>query len=321
MPEDSFVSDMPEIAAQAEANALVTGGAGFIGSRLCDLLRAAGWNVHSVSRRATGAASAHRHWQADLTDAAATRQVVMSTRPDYVFHLAGHVWATSDLALVLPTFHSNLHTTVNLLHALVDTKCRRFILAGSQIEPDVRDEEAVPSVPYAASKWASSDYLRMFHQLYQFPGAIARVFMVYGPQQNETKLIPYVIGCLLRGEPPLITSGRRLGDWIYVDDVALGLARMSLTPEAAGHTVDLGSGSLVSTAELVETVCEIAGAEVRPVFGALPDRPKEPERAARIDDTRRLLGWSPSVTLAEGLHRTVKWCRASAADWAARQTA
>ncbi len=321
MPDDSFVSDLPDIAAHAGASALVTGGAGFIGARLCDLLRAAGWTVHSVSRRAIGAPSAHRHWQVDLTDPSATQDLVTSTRPDFVFHLAGHVWATSNLALVLPTFHSNLHTTVNLLNAVVESRCRRFILAGSQIEPDVRGEGAVPSVPYAASKWASSDYLRMFHALYQFPGAIARVFMVYGPQQNPTKLIPYVVGCLLRGEPPLVTSGRRLGDWIYVDDVALGLARMSLTPATAGHTVDLGSGSLISTAELVEKVREITGVEVRPAFGALPDRPVEPERAARIDNTRRMLGWSPNVTLAEGLRRTVEWCRSSAADWAARKTA
>lgn len=309
---NNVVSDLHDIAAKAGATALVTGGAGFIGSHLCDLLRGAGWIVHSVGRRPRSAATTHRHWAMDLTDAAATRDLVMSIQPDYVFHLAGHVWATTDLALVLPTFHSNLHTTVNLLHALVETSCRRFIMTGSQIEPDARSGEAVPNLPYTASKCASSDYVRMFYALYQLPGVIARVFMVYGPRQNPSKLIPYVIGCLLRGEVPQITNPRHLGDWIYVDDVAVGLARMAVAPNAAGRTIDLGSGSLISTAQLVQKVCELMGAEVRPVFGALPGSGTEPTRVARIDETRRMLGWSPNVTLAEGLRCTIEWCNESA---------
>jgi len=304
-----------EIAAQAGAIALVTGAAGFIGSHLCGLLRGSGWVVHSVSRRPHGAASAHRHWQLDLTDAVATQKLVKSTRPDYVFHLASHVWVAPDLAHVLPTFHSNLHTTVNLLHALCGTDCREFIITGSLVEPDARLAEGVPSSPYAASKWASSDYVRMFHALYEFPGAIARVFMAYGPaQQDAAKLIPYVIGRLLRGETPEITSGRRMIDWVYVNDVALGLARMAVTPGIAGQTIDLGSGTLISTAELVQKVCELMGARVRPVFGAIPDRPMEPTRVARTEETRRILGWAPGTSLVEGLRRTIDWYREAAAQ-------
>jgi UDP-glucose 4-epimerase len=310
--DKNVVSDVHDIAAQTGATALVTGGAGFIGSHLCDLLRRAGWNVHSVSRRPTGAATIYRHWAVDLTDAAATRTLVTSVQPDYVFHLAGHVWATTDLALVLPTFHSNLHTTVNLLHSLAGMGCRRFITTGSQIEPDARSSEAAPHLPYAASKWASSDYVRMFHELYGLPAAIARVFMVYGPQQGAQKLIPYVVGCLARGEVPQIASGSRLGDWIYVDDVAVGLARMAVAPQAAGRTIDLGSGSLVSTAQLVEKVCSLMGTAIRPDFAAISDRPAEPPRLARMDETRRVLDWSPKVSLEEGLRRTVEWCRREA---------
>jgi nucleoside-diphosphate-sugar epimerase len=161
MVVNNFISDMPDIASAKGASALVTGGAGFIGSRLCDLLHTSGWIVNSASRRPAGAESAYQHWQVDLTDIAATRHLVKMTRPDYVFHLASHVWGAPDLAHVLPTFHSNLHTTVNLLTAIAEVGCRKFVGTGSLVEPDSRSEESVPGAPYAASKWASSDYIRI----------------------------------------------------------------------------------------------------------------------------------------------------------------
>jgi len=305
-----FSFPLEEIVASAGATALVTGGAGFIGSRLCDLLRQSGWRVHSVSRRPTGAPSAERHWALDLTDAPATSELVKTVRPDYVFHLASHVWGAPDLAHVLPTFHGNLHTTVNLLTALAETGCRNFITTGSLVEPEQRGPNDVPGAPYAASKWASGDYVRMFHTLYHLPCAIARVFMVYGPaQQDQTKLIPYVIGRLLRDQSPEITSGRRLIDWIYVDDVARGLALMALATGIGGQSVDLGSGSLITTLELVEKICDMMGGKRRPVVGAIPDRPMEPVPSARIDETLRLIGWSPQTSLAAGLEQTIDWYR------------
>jgi UDP-glucose 4-epimerase len=303
-------SDIPEVAAKAGAHALVTGGAGFIGRHLCDLLRQSGWIVHSVSRREKGAASAHRHWQLDLTDAKATQELMKTTRPDYVFHLASHVWGAPDLGHVLATFHSNLHTTVNLLLTLVGTECRNFITTGSLVEPDVRTADSVPGAPYAASKWAAGDYVRMFHSLYHVPAAIARVFMVYGPAQQDTsKLVPYSIRRLMRGEPPEITSGRHQIDWVYVEDIAMGLARMAVSSHIGGRTVDLGSGSLITTAELVEKICDLMGGKLRPVIGALPDRPMESTRVANTDETRRLLGWSPQTSLEQGLLHTIEWYR------------
>jgi UDP-glucose 4-epimerase len=311
MSDDGSLFDSAVIAAHRGARALVTGGTGFVGTHLCNLLQKSGWTVWSVSRRATGPAFAHRHWQVDLADAGATTALVKSTRPDYVFHLAGHVWVATGLDVILPTFQSNLYSTVNLLHALAGTNCRRVVVAGSQIEPDERAGEAVPNIPYALSKWASSEYVRMFHRLYQVPGVIARIFYVYGPGQNVSKLIPYVIGCVSRSEVPKLTSGRSLADWIYVDDVAHGLARMAVAPIAPGCTIDLGSGSLITTVELVHKIYELLETDERPVFGALPDRSAERARAARIDETRRQLGWSPRVSLSDGLLRTIGWFRAA----------
>lgn len=294
----------------AGSSALVTGGAGFIGSNLCNVLNEAGIVVHSVSRRASRTETAHRHWQVDLADAAKVRELVKSIRPDYVFHLASHVMGAPDLSHVLPALHSNLLTTVNLLTAVAEFGCRRMIITGSLAEPVSRTDEPFPPSPYAASKWASSDYARMFHALYRVPIAIARVFMVYGPgQQDLTKLVPYVIRSALRGEPPEISSGHRLIDWIFVDDVAAGLLKLALAANVDGQTVDLGSGTMIRTSDLVEQICDLMAAGIRPRIGALPDRPFEPNRAARVEETFRLLAWSPQVPLAEGLSRTIEFYR------------
>jgi nucleoside-diphosphate-sugar epimerase len=154
----------------------------------------------------------------------------------------------------------------------------------------------------------------MFHSLYAFPGSVARVFMVYGPaQQDATKLVPYVIESALRGEPPAISSGTREIDWVYVDDVAYGLALMALADGHGGRTVDLGSGRLIGTADFVTRICELAGTGLRPKVGALADRPLEPVRVADVAETERVLGWAPSTSLDDGLRRTIEWHRSQRA--------
>ena len=289
---------------------LVTGAAGFIGSALCVRLKSFGAQVHSASRRAEGPAAADRHWRIDLAEQPAVSRLIGDIRPAYVFHLASHVQGAPDFKHVLPTFYGNLQTSVNVMYALVESGCTRMVTTGSLIEPDPGVVQKVPNSPCAAAKWASSDYARMFHALYGLPVAIARVFMVYGPaQQDESKLVPYVTRCVLAGETPQITSGKHTFDWIYVDDVVEGLLKLATASDVDGKTADIGSGSLITTSTVVNTICDLMEARARPVFGALPDRPLEPLRVARVRETAELIGWEPHVGLTEGLSRTVDWYR------------
>ncbi len=291
---------------QPSGVALVTGGAGFIGSHLCARLAQIGLSVHSVSRREQPRGFSARHWQVDLADFAAVRRCVQAIRPDFIFHLASHVMGAPDIKNVLPTFQGNLQSTVNLLTAVAEFGCRRFVMTGSFMEPVDEPGSPTPTSPYAAAKWASAAYGRMFRLLYHLPIATARVFMVYGPgQQDDSKLVPYMIKSLLKGEPPQVTSGRRLVDWVYVEDVVAGFVRLAFTPGAEGHTVDIGSGSLIATADLVTMICTIMESNIQPLIGALADRPLEPTGAANIAASQQMIGWSPKVTLAAGLRRTI----------------
>lgn len=289
---------------------LVTGATGFVGRHLCRALTDLGARVVGVARR----------WPAqteeglegvegravDLAHRSQVDELIDGLRPEVVFHLAGWVRGARDAHLVLPALEGNLLGTVHLLSALERAGCRRFVQAGSLEEPAL-GEGTAPSSPYAASKAAATTYCLLYRELYGLPVTLARIFMVYGPgPQDENKLVPYATRELLSGRAPRLSSGTRLVDWIYVDDVVEGLLRMALGAAALGRRVDLGTGALHSVAQVAETLAELAGGPP-PELGARADRALEQERRADVRATRELLDWVPSTSLEEGLRATVDW--------------
>ncbi len=292
------------------------GGSGFVGTSLCRLLSAAGARVTSASRsgifRGAGEADV---LQLDAEDEVALDAAFAARRPAIVFQLAGRVTGRQDLDEVLPTLRGNLLTAVNAMVLAVRRGCRRFVLAASLEEPDFNGREVSAASPYGAAKWASSVYARMFHELYGLPVALARVFIAYGPgQATREKLIPYATRELLEGRSPVIESGSRLIDWIYIDDVARGLAMLAAADGVDGATLDFGSGDLVSVADLVGRISQIVAESPAPVLTAAPTRRNEVVRRADVETTRRLIGWEPEIGLDEGLRRTVQWLQSSHAQ-------
>ncbi len=294
---------------------LVTGARGFIATHLCHRLAQYGAQVTGVSRVALPASATMAWSRADLGDPAAVRALLEAVAPDVVFHLAGHVTGSQQVAEIQPTLQTNLVSTVHLLTAAVEVGGCRVVVAGSMQEPHAMDPEAVPCSPYAASKWACTAYARLFHALYQLPVIIARPFMVYGPGQWDlTKLLPYAITSLLRNKPIRVSSGDRVLDWIYVDDVVTAFVTLADIQEPYATAIDLGSGELVSVREILQRVAGLIGGADRIEFGAIPDRPLERPHAARVDDTHCLTGWSPSTPLDVGLAKSVAWYRAHLDD-------
>ncbi|MFC1771739.1 NAD-dependent epimerase/dehydratase family protein [Pseudomonadota bacterium] len=290
---------------------LVTGARGFIGANLCDALVVAGANVHAVSRVVKEDKSDNvRWWQGDLADFATAEHIFAEACPEYIFHMAGIAAGSRDISMVLPTLDSNLISTVNMLVLAKKGECKRFILPGSMEEPGDCEADAIPSSPYAASKWGATVYAKMFHALYDVPVVILRVFMVYGPsRQNLNKLIPYVILSLLRQRAPSLGSGQRDIDWVYIDDVVDALLKSAAAPDVIGKTLDIGSGKAISVQKLVRVLVDIVNPEIAVDFGGLPDRPFEQERVANITDAEKLMDWEPRTSLQEGLKKTVSWYR------------
>ncbi len=258
-----------------------------------------------------------RWWRGDLAEQSAVQKLLRAVRPDVVFHLAGEVTGARDLDLVPTTFRGNLMGAVNMLTAAVEADCPRLVLAGSMEEPEPGDAEAVAASPYAVAKWAATGYGRMFHALYGLPVVHLRIFMVYGPGQHDLrKLVPYATVSMLKGEAPRLMSGRRLVDWVYVDDVVDGLLTAARAEGIDGRSIDIGTGRLFSVRAVVERLARVTQSSVRPCFGAIEDRRLEPVRVARPDDSRAAMGWSPVTSLDQGLVATVDWYRSRLASLA-----
>ncbi|MBC3765571.1 NAD-dependent epimerase/dehydratase family protein [Neptunicella marina] len=307
---------MNSMARYKNKRVLVTGASGFIGEHLCRYLVEQGAQVIGVYRTNMIDIAGVKGVRTDLTNESQVHNLVEEVKPEFVFHLASEVHGKRDVQYVTSTLHNNLVATVNLLTALeLAGGCQRIILAQSQEEISSSGETngsqpVIPCSPYAASKVAATAYGNMFYQLYQLPVVMARIFMVYGPGQKDlSKLVPYSILCLLKGKSPLISSGTRLVDWIYVEDVVTGLLTMGLQHGIEGKTLDLGSGESQSIRGVIEQLIAVADTEITAEFGAGAGRKHEVEPVADIKHTAQWLHWQPQTTLSQGLANTVGFYR------------
>ena len=287
----------------------VTGATGFIGHALCEALVALGADVHGLARSAAPQVDGVSGWTVDVRDAPRLEAACAAIEPEYVFHLAAQVSARHEIQQVRPMLEHNLLGTVNLLVSLAQErwKCERIVLAGSAEEPADEPRLAVVASPYTAAKGCASLYARLFQQVYHLPIVAVRPLLTYGPRQEPTKLIPYTILKLLQGEPPLLSSGNRLCDFVYVTDVVRGLLHAALEPGVDGQTFDLGSGQPRRIRGAVERIAQLVGSAVPVQFGAIPDRLAEKPLLADLHASWRLLQWEPRWTLDQGLEETIAW--------------
>ena len=283
---------------------LITGAAGFIGKNLARRIQSSGAEVHGTSRSDHSgdelAITWHRGSFEDLDDA---KNIITSVKPDIIFHLSGMVTGSNRVDNVIPTFHSLVTSTVNLLSVAASVGCcQRIIVVGSSNEP----VNELPNSPYAAAKWASSMYSRLFQTLYNLPIVIARTFVAYGPGQPSDKLIPYVMSQLMKGERPKLTNGTWKTDWIYIDDVVEALVRCAVVPGIEGCTIDIGTGQYSSVRDIVDRIVALLEPAATPQFGVLPDRHAEHTPVADTDYAREKLHWKAEVSLQDGLRRTIE---------------
>ena len=307
----------------ARERVLITGGSGFIGANLAHDLVAEGHDVHLLLRpeartwRLAGLTGRYAAHAADLCDARALRRAVAACRPDVIYHLATHGAYPSqrDRPAILAT---NLLGTANLLDALAGHDYRALVHTGSSSEygrkdgPMREDDRPEPRTDYGVAKTAAT--LLCQAEAHQGrPVTTVRVFSAYGPWEEPTRLVPYVMGCCLRGDTPRVTAGSQPRDFIYVGDVIELLKRAAHHARAVGQVLHAGTGRQHTVRDMIEAIVAVCGnGRVRPDYGAEPQRPGEPACwVASIEHTTALTGWRPRHGLAGGAARTAEWLAAA----------
>ncbi|MBI4552917.1 MAG: SDR family NAD(P)-dependent oxidoreductase [Candidatus Latescibacteria bacterium] len=306
----------------AGTRVLVTGATGFIGSHLCVALANTGAQVIALRRPGSSprwpeSLDGRVEWvEADLRDVARLTEAVRAARATRVFHLAAATTVERGFQIVAEMIATNLVGTINLLRALDGTGYECFIQTGSAEEygagdPPFQESASLrPVSPYSASKAAATLFCEMYHRTLNCPIIILRPFLVYGPGQSPTKLIPQAIFAALANRDLPMTSGQQTREFTYIDDVIDGYLRAAVTPGAIGQTINLGTGVAYKIVDVVRLIIELTGSTMTPRVGALPDRPGE-IWAYQGDHTKAqtVLGWTPAVPLPDGLRRTIAWYR------------
>src|SRR6266576_138504 len=294
--------------------AVVTGGAGFIGSHLVDALRARGDEVHAVDDLSTGSrenlASAATLHELDIRDEALER-LAGWVRPEVVFHLAAQ--ADVGTSVERPTFDAEVNVvgTVRVLEAARAADARVvFASSGGAIygeceRPAVEDDEPQPLSPYAASKLAGEQYVATWNRLHGANHVTCRLANVYGPRQLPTLeggVVAIFLDRMRDGrDPEIFGDGNQTRDFVYVGDVVAALLAAAASP--VGGIYNVGSGVATAILELHRLCCEVAGVAPAPRLAAA--RPGDLGHSV-IDPshTARDLRWRAETTLAAGLAST-----------------
>ncbi|MGI8595349.1 MAG: NAD-dependent epimerase/dehydratase family protein [Solirubrobacteraceae bacterium] len=303
-------------------NALVTGGAGFIGSHVVEALLARGARVAVVDDLSTGRrenldgalAAGANLYEADIRDADATRPIVAHERPDAVFHLAAQIDVRRSVESPALDARVNVEGTINLLDAALGAGARRFLYAstGGAIYgeagrvPTPEDAPVTPLSPYGQGKLAAEGYCMLFERLHGLSIAALRFANVYGPRQDplgEGGVIAIFCGrAASGGSATVFGDGHQTRDFVYVSDVVDSL--LAAADGDARGAFNVGTGRETSVIELAGALREVSGAELP--LEHEPARPGEVVRSC-LDASlaRRALGWKARVGLAEGLERTL----------------
>jgi UDP-glucose 4-epimerase len=305
--------------------ALVTGGAGFIGSNLVDALLARGDEVTVVDDLSTGRrenlaralAAGATLAEADIRDRTVIEGIAAEAKPEVVFHLAAQIDVRKSVAD--PAFDASINVggTANVLEAARAAGARRVVFTSTggaiygegegQDLPLGEDAPLAPEAPYGQSKFAGEGYLSLYERLYGLSTIPLRLGNVYGPRQDplgEAGVVAIFCGRLREGKRPTVFGdGKQTRDYIYVGDV-VAAALAAAESETTGP-VNIGTGVETDVLELVDALGELGGAgDFSPELA--PPRPGEVQRIS-IDPARaeRELGWKPQMALKEGLRVTL----------------
>lgn len=307
---------------------LVTGGAGFIGSHLCEALLARGDEVIAIdnfndfyqpARKQANAAQLRDHprcklYHADICDVETIDRIFAEHKPEAVAHLAGYGAVRYSIGRAKLYTAVNITGSINILEAARQNGAGAFVFASTssvygkteQIPFVESDPCNHPLAPYPASKKAVEVIGYTYYNLHQLNFTAVRFFSVYGPR-GRADMMPFMVtDRIVKGqEIALFDSGKMKRDWTYIDDIVAGVVA-ALDRPLGYEIINLGRGEPVLMAEFVEIIEGLVGRKA--ILSTPPAPPSEPEITfASIKKANRLLDYHPQTSVADGLARLWEW--------------
>ncbi len=304
--------------------AIVTGGAGFIGSHFCEFLLDRGWEIVCLDNLLTGATEnletvrsnpRFRFQQQDVSE-----PIKIEGSADDVLHLASPASPADFVRHAIPIMKANSLGTLHTLE-LAREKRARFLLASTsecygdpEVHPQPEDycgcvNPVGPRAAYDESKRFAEALTMSYHRAHSLDTRIARIFNTYGPRMrlDDGRALPNFVGQALRGEDVTVYGdGSQTRSFCYIEDLVQGIYALMISKE--NLPVNLGNPEEITILEFAQRVLALTGSKSKTVFRPLPqDDPKQ--RCPDISRAKRLLGWEPRVCLEEGLKRTIAYYR------------
>ena len=305
---------------------LVTGGAGFIGSNLCEALLQMGHTVRCLDDLSNGHIENIETFRQnpnftflkqDIRDLDACMEATRGV--DYVLNQAA--WGSVPRSIEMPLLYEeiNIRGTLNMMEAARQNGVKKFVYASSSsvygdstVLPKKEGGEGELLSPYALTKRTDEEYGKLYHKLYGLDTYGLRYFNVFGRRQDPNgayaAVIPKFLKLLMKGERPVIHGdGKQSRDFTYIDNVIEGNLRACLAgSEAAGEAFNIGAGGREYLIDVYHALCKSLGVEIEPVFGP-PRKGDIRDSNADISKARKLLGYDPSYDFASGIALAIDW--------------
>jgi nucleoside-diphosphate-sugar epimerase len=299
---------------------LIAGGTGFIGSHLASHALKAGLKITVLSlnppaddKRLDGVV----YLQVDLRDRTQLQKKLLLSNFEYVVNLSGYINHSPFLQDGRKVIDTHFIGLVNLLEELDWSALKCFVQIGSSDEygnlpaPQSEEMREAPISPYSMSKVASTQLLQMLSRTEGFSSVILRLFLVYGPGQDNKRFLPQIINGCLSNECFPVSAGEQLRDFCFVEDVVRGILLALKSDRVNGQIINLASGQPVTIRKMIELVRQLTG-HGAPKFGELPYRIGENMGLyADIGKAKELLKWEPKISLEEGVRRTIHFIHPS----------
>ena len=292
---------------------LITGGTGFIGYHLAKKCLKLNWSVTSLSSKKPKKLRKLKkvnYLICDISDRKKLKKKI-KTNYDYVVNLAGYV----DHSHKLKTMKSHYNGCKNISSLFLKTKIKKFIQIGSCVEygkisspqkENDHNKHKTYSV-YGSSKLLSTKFLLKLKKKFDFPVSILRLYLVYGPNQDENRVVPITIKNAMRDNNFDCSSGLQFRDFLYIDDLIEAILKILKNKKSTGEIFNIGSGKPIKVKSLILKICKIIG-HGKPKFGIIKFRKDEIKMLyPSIKKAKRILGWKPLVNINLGIKKTIRY--------------